>query len=370
MRNLYDVLGVPKAADQAAIKKAYKKLARENHPDLNKDPAAAERFKEISAAYEVLGDENKRALYDEFGDASLQAGFDADRARAWKSGGYGGYGGYGGFDGGGGVNIDDLFSSIFGMNNRSTTGRAARRTRGTDIESTLRIQLLDAIRGIEMPISVRRPSTCDVCSGQGGTGRTNCGTCGGSGRVSMQQFGMSAIVACDACGGSGSVFASECGSCAGTGRTMKQENLKVKIPAGVENNQVIRLRGKGGDGRSGGPAGDLLLRIEIPPHAFLRRDGDNLEMDVPITFSESLLGGQIQVPLPTGGSVKVTLPQGTKNGQKLRLKGKGIAAKSGAGDLYLVLRPTPPAEVSDEAAEAVKSLDALYGDDVRAELVM
>jgi molecular chaperone DnaJ len=177
----------------------------------------------------------------------------------------------------------------------------------------------------------------------------------------MEQLGMSAIVPCDDCGGTGSVYEAECSNCAGTGRVMAEERLKVKIPAGVEENQVIRLRGKGGEGRNGGPAGDLLLSIAIEPHAFLRRDGSDLEMDVPITFAEAIQGGPIEVPTPTG-SVRVTIPKGARNGQKLRLKGKGAKAE---GDLYLVLRPTPPKDGGEAIAEELKRL---YTEDVRADL--
>ena len=362
MRNLYEVLGVGKTADQAEIKKAYKKLARQYHPDLNKDPKAAERFKEVSAAYEVLEDDSKRAAYDEFGEASLSSGFNADQARAWKSRGGQPFPG-GGF-GGGGFDVDDLFGSLFGAQQRGP--RRPTRSRGADIEATLQIEFLDAVRGTETLVQVRRPATCDVCHGEGGTGRKQCPTCAGSGRVQFAQLGMTGVVPCDDCGGTGAVYEEECAHCAGTGRVMAEERLKVKIPAGVEANQVIRLRGKGGEGRNGGPAGDLLLSIAVREHAFLRRDGLDLEMDVPITFAEALEGGPIEVPTAAGGTVRVSVPKGARNGQKLRLKGKGV---KDAGDLYLVLRPTPPKSNGAPEAQAIaEQLKSLYDEDVRADL--
>jgi molecular chaperone DnaJ len=362
MRNLYEVLGVSKTADQAEIKKAYKKLARKYHPDLNKnDPKAADQFKEVSAAYEVLEDESKRAAYDEFGEASLSSGFNPDQARAWKS--RGGQPFPGGFGGGAGFDVDDLFGSLFGGQQRARGPRRPMRARGTDIEATLGVDFLDAIRGAERLVQIRRPAQCDVCHGEGGTGKKTCPTCDGSGRVSLEQLGMSAVVPCDDCGGTGSVYEAECSNCAGTGRAMAEERLKVKIPPGVDDGQVIRLRGKGGEGRNGGPAGDLLLTIAIEPHRFLRRDGADLEMDVPITFAEAIEGGPIEVPTAAGGTVRVSIPKGAKNGQKLRLKGKGVKDE---GDLYLVLRPTPPKDGGGDAI--VEQLKSLYTEDVRADL--
>jgi molecular chaperone DnaJ len=364
MRNLYEVLGVGKTADQAEIKKAYKKLARQFHPDLNKDPKAAERFKEVSAAYEVLEDESKRAAYDEFGEASLSSDFNADQARAWKSRSGQPFPGSFGGGMGGGFDVDDLFGSLFGAQQRGP--RRPARTRGADIEATLHIDFLDAVRGTETLVQVRRPATCDVCHGEGGTGRKTCPTCNGSGRVQFEQLGMQGVVPCDDCGGTGSVYEAECSNCAGTGRVMAEERLKVKIPAGVEENQVIRLRGKGGEGRNGGPAGDLLLTIAVREHAFLRRDGLDLEMDVPITFAEALEGGPIEVPTAAGSTVRVNIPKGARNGQKLRLKGKGVKDE---GDLYLVLRPTPPkTNGAPETQALAEQLKSLYDEDVRADL--
>lgn len=384
MRNLYEVLGVAKDADQATIRKAFKKLAREHHPDLNKDPKAADRFKEVNAAYEVLGDEGKRSLYDEFGEVSLRPGFDADQARQFKSR-YGGFpgeaGGPGGF-GGGGVNFEDILSSFFGGGRAGGAapggfggggfggfgGGRPGPAPGADIESTIRIGLLDAIRGTTPTITIRRPGRCSACNGEGGTGRQTCTTCGGQGRVRLSQGGFQNIaIPCDDCGGSGTVFANECSRCAGTGRTMVTENLKVRIPPGVSEGQIIRLRGKGGEGQRGGPSGDLLLMVEIEPHPLLKREGADLTLELPLTVAEAMSGGRVEVPTPDG-PVRLNIPAGSSNGQRMRLRGKGVPTSGGRGDLYVVLRPTPPASSDPEAVRHAEALGQFYERDVRADL--
>lgn len=312
MRDLYEALGVGRDADQATIRKAFKKLAREFHPDLNKDPKAADRFKEVNAAYEVLGDEEKRSLYDEFGETSLRPGFDAIQARAYKSryGGFpGGGGGRGGF--GGGVDIEEVLGSFFtggGGFGGGFGGGPPRPVAGADVEHTIQISLLDAIQGKTESLTLRRP-----------------------------------------------------------GRATVQESLKVHIPPGVGEGQVIRLRGKGGEGQRGGPAGDLLLTVEIAPHPLLKREGADLSMEVPLTIAEAMGGGRVEVPT-LDGPVRVNVPPGATNGQRLRLRGKGVPSAGGRGDLYLVLRPTPPARTDAEALQLAAALDPLYDGDVRANL--
>ena len=374
MRNLYDVLGVARDADQAAIRKAFKQLARENHPDLNKDnESKADRFKEVSAAYEVLGDEEKRSLYDEFGEASLQSGFDADRARQWKSMGGGGRGGgfpggFGGGFGGGGVSVDELFGSLFGGGMGG--GRARRRGpgKGSDIEARLRVSIPDLAQGVAQSIEFRRPASCEACGGQGGTGRTTCSGCGGQGH---RMVGRGMAIPCEQCGGDGFVFEQECHVCGATGRTMKIERLKVRVPDGVGDGQMIRLRGKGGAGQRGGPSGDLLLMVEVADHPVFQRRGEDLEMDVPITISEAITGARVAIPTPDGSTLKVKVPDGATNGQRLRLKGKGLPKSKGErGDLYLVMRPTPQSSDDPRLAELAAELDAFYAEDVRAGLVV
>ncbi|MFZ5476079.1 MAG: DnaJ C-terminal domain-containing protein [Myxococcota bacterium] len=367
MKDLYAVLGVARDADQASIKKAFKTLARKYHPDVSKEAGAQDRFKEISAAYEVLGDEQKRALYDEFGEVSLRAGFDPEQARAFKNmgGGFrpgpdfgGGAGPYpgGGFGGGAGFDFDDLLGNLFGRG-----GGAGRRPDGprggADIEGRVTIDFLDAVRGGEVPIQVRRPGPCGACKGEGGRGRKPCTACRGSGRRAVRQLGLNVLAQCDECGGTGATWAEECATCGGTGRVRELVNLQVRVPPGVDSGQLLRLRGQGGAGVHGGPAGDLLLTVDVRDHALLHRKGRDLEMDLPLTLAEALGGGSVEVPTPTG-KVRVKVPKGSNNGTRLRIAGRGVQLKEGAGDLYLVLRPMLPATSDAEALELASQLDA------------
>ncbi len=350
MRDLYSVLGVSKDADPASIKKAYKALARENHPDRNPDDDdATERFKAVTSAYEVLGDEERRGLYDEFGEASLRQGFDPDLARR--------YGGAG-FGGSGGMDAGDLFSSLFGQGRGSATfyGRARR---GPNLRSTLSLDLWTAIRGGKVPLAVRKPSACAVCTGQGGTGRATCGTCSGTGRVRAGRWGFDAMVGCDRCGGDGHVFASECGACAGTGRGMERARLTINVPPGVEDGQTLRLKGQGGAGRDGGAAGDLHVTLRLEPHPRLQREGEDLVLELPLTVGEAMLGAKVAVPTPWG-QVRVTVPPGAGNGKRLRVRGHGIRKGSARGDLYLVLRPEVPTGDDERLAELAAELDGSY----------
>ncbi|MFT5685876.1 MAG: molecular chaperone DnaJ [Myxococcota bacterium] len=308
MRDLYSVLGVQRGADQETVRKAYKKLARKYHPDLNKAAAAGDKFKEINAAYDVIGDEGKRKLYDQFGDAATRPGFDAEQARRWQQagGGMGGMGGFGrrtrspsdfGFGGGGaqpgGVKMEDLLGSMFG-------GRQRAPRRGADIEETVRLTLPEALAGSSL--SIHAPS-----------------------------HGV----------------------------------LKVRIPSGIHDGGTVRLRGKGRPSPLGGRAGDLLLKIEIEPHAVLKREGDNLVMDVPLTVHEALVGGPVEVPT-LDGNVRVKVPAGVKGGERLRLRGRGMPLKDDArGDLYLVLRPTVPKTDDPEAIKLAEQLAAFHETDVR-----
>jgi molecular chaperone DnaJ len=382
MKDLYSVLGVSRESDQASIKKAFKTLARKFHPDINKDPGAGERFKEITAAYEVLGDEQKRALYDEFGEASLRVGFDAEQARAYKRmGGFGGFGagpgpGAGPDMGGGfpfqgaqgGFGFEDLFSGLFGQRAAGAHPGARASRGGPDVEQQVHIPFLDAVRGAELPLEVPRPGPCGACHGEGGKGRRTCPACGGQGRRPVRQFGMNALVQCDECGGAGVVYAEECDTCGGTGRVRETVTLNVRIPPGVESGQTLRLRGQGGEGQRGAPPGDLLLTITVLPHALLRRKGKDLEMDLPIRLAEALGGATVEVPTPTG-RVRVKVPKGSANGLRMRVGGRGVQDRSTPGDLYLVLRPVLPSATDPESVALAEQLDARgSGADPRAGL--
>ncbi len=367
MRNLYDILGVAKDADQADIRKSFRKLARQYHPDVSKEADAETLFKEINAAYEVLSDEQRRAWYDEFGEESLKVGFDADRARLYRSAGRSG--GHDPFSGGGGVSIDELFGNIFGGGGSRFRGGwdepVSVRRRGPDMKTAVRIDLLTAVRGGEAPLQMRRPESCGTCGGQGGTGKKTCATCRGTGRVTQGRFGMQAVTLCDECAGSGTTFSQECSTCAGAGRTMATRSLRIRVPAGVEDGKVLRLKGLGGEGQSGGPPGNLLVTVHVTPHPLLNRLGPDLELEVPITPGEAMAGARIQVPTPDG-EVKVRVPPGASNGQRLRLKGRGVPTEDGRrGHLYLVLRPVLPSADNEEAVELAKRLDDFLDDDVR-----
>lgn len=348
MRDPYAVLGVAKDASADDIKKAYKKLVRKHHPDLAKSEADGERIKEINAANDILGDADKRRLYDEFGEMSTRPGFDPDQARAYQNmaggrgfrgfggSGFGGSGfggggtpgggfrwstdgpdlggGFGGGGGGGGfVDPEDLMGSLFGG------ARARRGPRpGQDIHADVQVDLLQVARAEPIELQLRRPVVSN----------------GGGGQATM---------------------------------SLQEEKLKVRLPPGVEDGKTIILRGKGGESPSGGPPGDLKLTIRIQPVPGLRRDGEALELDLPITFAEALVGGRVTVPT-FDGEVKVNLPPGAQQGQKLRLRGKGMKLAHGRGDLILVLRPTPPATGGPEVEALAAQLAALYDQDLRAGL--
>jgi molecular chaperone DnaJ len=372
MKDLYSVLGVSRDGDPASIKKAFKTLARTFHPDVNKDAGASDRFKEITAAYEVLGDEQKRSLYDEFGEASLRSGCNADQARAYKNMGGGGGGPGQGYPfpggAGGGFGFEDLFSGLFTRGGGGAPRGADRRRPGPDVEGSVEIPFLDAVRGAELPIHVRRPGPCPACAGEGGSGRRTCAACGGQGRRPLRQLGLNALVQCEECGGAGIVYADECDPCGGTGRVREAATLNVRIPAGVSSGQTLRLRGQGGEGSAGGPPGDLLLTITVQAHPFLRRVGKDLEMDLPVRLSEAIGGATVEVPTPTG-RVRLKVPPASGNGRRMRISGRGVQDKNGPGDLYLILRPVLPSTPDEETMKLAEALDDRAGvEDVRAGL--
>ena len=378
MQDFYSVLGVPRSADQAAIQKAFKSLARKYHPDMNKESGAEARFKEIAGAYEVLGDEQRRANYDEFGEESLRAGFNADQARTFKNmrgnfggggnpfnGGGGGNpfgGGGGGNPFGGGVRFEDLFGDLGGMSGGGHTENR-RSGKGADIESRLALPFMVAVQGGEVPVRVRRPASCTICHGEGGTGKKVCTPCGGRGRKQTQSFGRIMVSPCEVCAGTGHAWASECQGCSGTGRVQIDDSFTVRMPAGAEPGKVLRLKGRGGAGQHGGAAGDLILTIDVEAHPLLRRDGRDLELDLPVTLTELLEGGGVEVPTPLG-NVRLKIPPGSANGARLRIPGRGVQHKEGAGDLYVRLRPVLP-PVSEEVVALAKQLDALGPANVR-----
>ncbi|HTO97021.1 MAG TPA: DnaJ C-terminal domain-containing protein [Myxococcales bacterium] len=381
MKDPYSVLGVAKTASAEEIKKAYRKLAKKLHPDMNPgDRKAEERFKEVSGAFEVLGDPKKRSLYDEFGEISTRPGFDEEKAREFQrqaqAGGFGGRG-FGGFAGGESFDPSDLgsmFEDLFGRRQGARARRAhAEAAPGDDAEASLEVDLRDAVLGAEREIAINRPTRCPECKGSGsrpGSKPQACPQCGGSGQVSMGgMFG----VPCPRCQGEGTIR-ERCPRCQGEGTVPETARLKVRIPPGVETGSRVRLPGQGGPGQRGGEAGDLYLRITVREHPTVRVSGRDLSLDLPITPAEALGGAEITAPT-FEGPVKLKIPPGSQSGRKLRLRGRGLPAlKGGAtgaprGDLYVVLQIVLP-EDSPKAREAAAALQKLYNLDVRRDLVL
>ncbi len=361
-KDLYAALGVARTATTEQIKKAYRKLARKHHPDVNPgNPTAEERFKEISEAHDILSDPDKRKLYDEFGMAGVQAGFDPDRARGFREwqqragtespdmeGGFGGY-----------TRFEDIFGDIFGQ---AGAGRAPQ-GRGADFESELEISLMDAIRGVSTTVSLQRPEECPVCKGEGvdTAGASTCPECKGQGRVRVAGGPIGFTRTCPRCGGRGQIGLRPCSNCGGAGHVMKTEKLTVRIPPGVETGSRVRVAAKGGGGAGGGPSGDLYIRVRVRPHPLLERKGDDLYMEVPVTVREALLGESITVPTPDG-VVRVKIPAGSQSGRLLRVKGHGVPhlKGNGRGELYLRLMVHVPDDASDAIRAAGEALEAGY----------
>ncbi|MER7517150.1 molecular chaperone DnaJ [Streptomyces sp. NPDC126499] len=375
-KDYYKVLGVPKDATDAEIKKAYRKLARENHPDANKGDASAEaRFKEISEANDVLGDPKKRKEYDEaralFGNGGFRAGgpgggsFNFDLGDLF--GGAQGPGGAGGFGGG----LGDVFGGLF--NRGGGAGTRTQPRRGQDIESEVTLSFTEAIEGATVPLRMSSQQPCKACSGTGdknGTPRV-CPTCVGTGQVSRGSGGgFSLTDPCVDCKGRGLIAETPCEVCKGSGRAKSSRTMQVRIPAGVSDGQRIRLRGKGAPGERGGPNGDLYVVVHVDTHPVFGRKDDNLTVTVPVTFDEAALGGEIKVPTLGGPAVTLKLPAGTPNGRTMRARGKGAVRKDGTrGDLLVTVEVAVPKELDDKAREALETYrEATAGEDPRAEL--
>ncbi|MER5969668.1 molecular chaperone DnaJ [Streptomyces sp. NPDC002055] len=379
-KDLYKVLGVPKDATEAEIKKAYRKLAREYHPDANKNDAKAEeRFKEISEANDVLADAKRRKEYDEaralFGNGGFRAGpgaggsgnFNFDLGDLFGGAQGGGGAGAGGFGGGG---IGDVFGGLF---NRGGPGTRTQPRRGQDVESEVTLSFTEAVDGATVPLRMSSSAACKACSGTGdrnGTPRV-CPTCVGTGQVSRGGGGgFSLTDPCVECRGRGLIAQDPCETCKGSGRATSSRTMQVRIPAGVADGQRIRLRGKGAPGERGGPNGDLYVVVNVDPHPAFGRKGDNLTVTVPVTYPEAALGGEVKVPTLGGPPVTLKLPAGTPNGRTMRARGKGAVRKDGTrGDLLVTVEVSVPKDLGDEAREALEAFaEATAGEDPRAEL--
>lgn len=363
-KDYYAVLGVPETATAKEITKAYRKLARENHPDANAgNPAAEERFKDISAAYDVLGDEAKRKEYDEVRRLGPM-GF------AGPGGGPGGFR----FDVGG-EDLGDLLGQMFGRGGAARgggrRGQGVAPRRGADLQASLTLDFVDAVRGITTTLYLTSDAQCSTCEGTGakpGTSPIRCPQCGGRGVVDDNQGFFSFSSPCTRCQGSGSIVEQPCGTCRGSGVEQRQREVKVRIPAGVADGQRIRLKGRGSPGRNGGPAGDLLVECHVTPHQLFGRDDTNLTLRVPITFAEAALGATIEVPTLDGPPVTLRLKPGTQSGSRHRVKGKGIATSKKTGDLIVTTDVVVPQHLSDDERAAVEALGQATTVSVRSHL--
>ncbi|MFC1851329.1 molecular chaperone DnaJ [candidate division CSSED10-310 bacterium] len=376
-KNFYDILNVKKDATQKDIKNAYRKMARKWHPDVNPGNKQAERkFKEISIAYKVLVDSDKRKAYDEFGADSLRTGFDAEKARQYKQWGatsqqqwteepaedFGKYNSY-----------NDLFSDLFGFQEGWRGFEQAVPDKGRDIEYEMSLDLLSALRGLTTELSIQKFSTCSSCQGSGkdlSSDYSNCNACNGTGQLHVTQGQINFKRTCTQCGGQGKLWKT-CPNCGGSGKVPALEKIKVVIPEGVHEGSKVRVAGKGEPGSNGKPAGDLYLKIHVNEHPLLQRKGDDLYMEVPITVREAVAGGTIIVPT-VDGPVKVKIPSGSQSGQILKLKGKGavnIKTKQ-PGSLMLKLVIKVPKTDDKSILEAVEKIDRFYSEDVRKEITL
>ena len=363
-KDYYSVLGVPKNATAAEIKKAYRKLAQQHHPDTRQGDADAEdRFKEISAAYDVLGDEGKRKAYDRVREMS-GSGFGPGFGRGAGGQGWPGAGTGTGFPGGvryEQVDVDDLsdlFGGLFGGGGRRGSRREAGGRRGADLETEVSISFEEAMSGTTVPIKIDGPAVCSRCRGSGaepGTTPVTCPRCGGSGEIAENQGFFSMSRPCPTCGGAGRIVETPCTKCDGSGAERRTRTLQVKMPAGVRNGARIRLAGKGEPGVAGGAPGDLYVKLAVKPHTVFGRRGDDLTVELPITYPEAALGANVEVPT-MNGPVTLKVPAGTPSGKTFRVKGRGAPRKGGRGDLLAKVMVDVPSKVSGEEKELLRKL--------------
>lgn len=359
-RDYYEVLGVSKGVSDDDLKKAYRKLAKQYHPDLNPgDKAAEAKFKEVNEAYEVLSDKEKRSRYDQFGHAGVDPNFNPG-------------GGFGGFSGDfGDIDLGDLFGSFFGggFGGGRQQSRSAPR-QGDSLRANLTITFEEAAFGCEKEINLTRTETCDDCHGSGcapGTTAEVCPQCRGSGQVRVQRGGagmfFSSTVPCDKCHGTGKIIHQPCTTCRGEGTVRRQRRITVKVPAGIDNGQAISLRGQGSAGANGGSAGDLIVSISVRPHPKFRRDGSTVLLEQPVSFLQAALGAELTIDT-IDGPVKYNLPEGTQTGTTFRLRGKGIPNLNGRGrgDQYVTVTVRTPTGLTQKQKDALKAFGAAMGE--------
>lgn len=352
-RDYYEVLGVSREADEREIKKAYKRLAMKYHPDRNQgDKESEARFKEIKEAYEILTDAQKKAAYDQYGHA------------AFEQGGMGGAGGFGG-----GADFSDIFGDVFG-DIFGGGRRSQRASRGADLRYTMELTLEEAVRGVTKEIKVPTMVACDVCDGSGakaGTKATTCPTCHGAGQVQMRQGFFAVQQTCPTCHGRGQIIQDPCNKCHGEGRVQKTKTLSVKIPAGVDTGDRIRLSGEGEAGEFGAPAGDLYVQVHVKEHPIFKREDNNLYCEVPISFTMAALGGEVEVPT-LDGRVNLKIPAETQTGRMFRMRGKGVKSVRGGaiGDLMCRVVVETPVKLSERQKELLKELEESFTGDARS----
>ncbi|MEQ9844411.1 molecular chaperone DnaJ [Pectobacterium brasiliense] len=352
-QDYYESLGVAKNADEREIKKAYKRLAMKYHPDRNPGDSEAEaKFKEIKEAYEILIDSQKRAAYDQYGHAAFEQG----------GMGGGGGGGGGGF-GGGGADFGDIFGDVFG--DIFGGGRRQRASRGSDLRYNMELTLEEAVRGVTKEIRIPALEECDVCHGNGakpGSSPITCPTCHGNGQVQMRQGFFTVQQACPHCHGRGKIIKDPCVKCHGHGRVEKSKTLSVKIPAGVDTGDRIRLSGEGEAGEHGAPSGDLYVQVQVKAHPIFQREENNLYCEVPINFAMAALGGEIEVPT-LDGRVKLKVPAETQTGKLFRMRGKGVKSVRGGaqGDLLCRVVVETPVNLNERQRQLLQELDESFG---------
>lgn len=361
-RDYYEVLGVSKTATEQEIKSAFRKKAKQYHPDLNKDnPDAAEKFKEAQEAYEVLSDEQKRKMYDQYGHAGVSGS---------ASSGFGGFGGAG-FDASD-FDFGDIFDNIFGggfggftSNGRSSKSRASR---GSDLLMRINLSFDEAIYGCEKDINLDVVEECSECHGEGGFDPETCERCHGSGTITTEQHtilgSFVSKTTCPSCQGEGKIFKTKCNTCRGKGRVKKNKTITVNVPAGIDNGNRLRVSGKGNPGTNGGPNGDLYLEFYVDEHEYFVRDGDDIYLEVPITITEAILGCKKTIPT-LYGNVKLTIPSGVDSGDKQRIRGKGIDNKNkgSKGNMYVIMKVITPKKLSREQKKLIESLNDTKLDD-------
>jgi molecular chaperone DnaJ len=371
-KDYYQVLGVAKNASQSEIKRAYRKLAQRYHPDANPGNAEAEeRFKEISAAYDVVGDEEKRKQYDQVREMAA-TGFGAGGFPGAAGAGAGGRVRFEDIPWGSGVgdvgDLGDLFGGLFG--GASSRRRSTRQARGADLETEVRIPFEEALTGTTMPVRITGPAPCRTCGGSGaepGTAPRTCPTCGGSGSVSVNQGLFQMAQPCPDCRGSGRIIDRPCPQCRGSGSERRTRTFSVRIPAGVRNGARIRLAGRGEPGPAGAQAGDLYVRVNVGPHRVFGRRGDDLTVELPLTFAEAALGANVQVPT-LDGPVTLKIPAGTQSGRTFRIRGKGAPRGNGHGDLMVTARVEIPNKLSKRERQLLRELQEAQRESPRKRL--